>query len=691
MAIIIDFSGSMNNESDIWNCESYLGSYINQSNNPDTVVPAFGHYSNASAGLVSTLSSPGGSSNMTAPNAGMPAMEDSYYQTNSTQSSVVAFTAAPSSYGTQPMGDIPVYVNNAASGSFAQTPNNLFNTSYTTSVPNNSAAESFENGTPSVGSQGSSNNALAGYDKLYLARIPTAPSGRNNLGVNGFSGFTTGPKYYGKTFFQWPPDPRANKDWRQLYFTDASNNPVVNNTSLFTTTGWNLPVNGATNYHINYAKILNWIKNVGPNPFPSQLIAGQVLYYNSIPTDVPAAAYDHSQPNSNITDPTVRFWKEYIDYVVGSWRDPFGNVQTPGSPSMSYGPDFTWGTVQVSARPTGTPPNGSKLAYMNYADNPPRPRHRLWFGPMTMLQFIADTGLNPGTARDVSTFSTKLGIASVLQDIQLNHPNDQVSLILFDRPQYQNEPPNGQFTQAFYNLNRNYSAMINSLWYPPNSTSTTLVRPWDTNATQTPHSWGDYVGNTATQHALMLAYNQFSGSSTLSGLNAGGLGRVGAKRLVIVETDGMANTNTSAGFTNSGVNSFYNIQPGQTISAAGYDQTALLQVVQAMCNTSAGVAGTANSAVANPGLPGFATPSKPVVVHTIAFGIVFEIATATQTNCVGLLQAISQIGGTVFPAASNDPTNGYKWCIGGLANRVQLLQQAFSKVMDDGNSVSLIQ
>ena len=189
----------------------------------------------------------------------------------------------------------------------------------------------------------------------------------------------------------------------------------------------------------------------------------------------------------------------------------------------------------------------------------------------------------------------------------------------------------------------------------------------------------------------MLAYNQFSGSSTLSGLNAGGLGRVGAKKLVVLETDGMANVNDTAGFTNNGTNSYYNVQPGQTVTSAAYSQAPLLQVVQAICNTSAGVAGTPNSAVTNPGLPGFATPNKPVVVHTIAFGIVFQIASTVQTNSVGLLQAISQIGGTVFPTSSSDPANGYKWVTGDLNTRVQLLQQAFSKIMDDGNSVSLIQ
>ena len=107
----------------------------------------------------------------------------------------------------------------------------------------------------------------------------------------------------------WPPDPRSTKDWRQLYFTDVNNNPVVNNTTLWSASSqsWNSPYAGSTNYHINYKAILNWIANIGVNPFPAQLYAGHTCYYSYIPTDVPASAYDHSQPNSNITDPSQRF------------------------------------------------------------------------------------------------------------------------------------------------------------------------------------------------------------------------------------------------------------------------------------------------------------------------------------------------------------------------------------------------
>ena len=613
-----------------------------------------------------------------------------------------------------------MYLSLANPSAFAQTLNQAFgttNTNYIAAAPKGSSSltttyypDYFENGFPSdlviLYSQG--NNPFtawpsyvfpqAGYDRLYSFLIPTygippAPSGRNSTNIPLFSGYTQGPAYWGKTFFQWPPDPRPSADWRTLYFFNSNGTTGVNdNTVLWNSSGsWNYPWNGSTTYKINYKAILNWIKNIGPNVFPPMLRAGRVSYYSYIPSDVPAAAYDHSQPNSNITDPSTRFWKEYIDYCLGVWRDPYGNVWPPGNTACSYGPDFAWGTVQISPRPSGLPPFGSKLAYMNYNDNPLRPRHRMWFGPMTMLQYISDTGISPGTLRDISTYSAKLGIAAVLSDIQVNHPNDSVAIVLYNRPQYSGEPAVGKFTQPLYSLNRSYSAMTNSLWYPPNSNSAD-VTPWDPNGSQNPAADNDFIYNTATNHALMLAYNQFSGSPTVSASNAGGLGRVGAKRLVILETDGMANANTVTNFTNNGaVNSYYQTLPGQTIYGGNYDQNATLQVAQAICNTSAGVPGTANSAVANPGLPGFASSSKTVVIHTIAFGIVFEIATSTQSSAVGLLQAISQIGGTTFPSSPNDPTNGYKWCIGTLNTRVQLLQQAFANVLNDGDSVSLVQ
>ena len=48
VVILLDFSGSMNDESDLWNSDIYFGPYYGLSNNTDPLVPTFGHYSSSS-------------------------------------------------------------------------------------------------------------------------------------------------------------------------------------------------------------------------------------------------------------------------------------------------------------------------------------------------------------------------------------------------------------------------------------------------------------------------------------------------------------------------------------------------------------------------------------------------------------------------------------------------------------------
>jgi hypothetical protein len=418
------------------------------------------------------------------------------------------------------------------------------------------------------------------------------------------------------------------------------------------------------------------------------LRAGNILFYGSIPSDVPSSAYDPTQPNSAITDPDQRFWKEYIDFSIGVWQDPFGNVQTPGNPSCSIGTDFTCGSsssgtyVSITG-PDAKDPNGR--FYVAATDNPKRPRHRFWFGPMTMIQFLSDTGRLPGTSHDISMVAAKLGVAGALTDIQNNHPNDMVAMLLFSRPSYQGEPSEvGDFTTPQSCLGRNYASMINALWYPPNSTSTD-VRLWDANGQLTPRAHGDYDANTATSYGLMLAYNQFTSNSTLQGPGYGGFGRVGAQKILILETDGMANQASSAGMNNAGANqSYYLIRAGDTVTASGADPAQdALNVANNIC---------ALTTDSSNGLPGFATARKPVVIQTLAFGAVFEptASGSEAASAVSFLQQLSTIGGTVFPSSSTDPTNGYKWCIGTLAQRQAKLQQAFVNILEDTVAVVLV-
>ena len=679
VAIILDYSGSMNNESDVWNIETYNGPYKDTSNNADPVFPQWGPYApsfSPLAALQQTASTDlAGMCNVTASALGLPAMVNDYLQSaRGVTPTVPAFNLPPATFTvTNPGGD-----------------------KYLPKQGTSNAARTWQDIT------GSSGTAFQGY-----------------AAANGtFYGWTQGPGYWGKTFFIWPPDPNPSKDWRKLYFMKAGGSypnfggAMNDNTKLWSSGSWNGSPPG--NYVINYKAILAWIKAnciqsspTDPKPFPPILRAGRILYYNNVPTDVPAQAYDHTQKNASIpwTDQSQRFWKEYIDYVIGVWRDPYGNVQNPPQPACSLGGDYTCGSSTGGNGVSISGPDSSQgglypSGYIAATDNPKRPRHRFWFGPLTMIQFLSDTGLFPGTAKDISNSVAKLGINGALVDIQNNHPNDLVSMILFSRPQYSNDPPGtGAFNNVQYALSRDYQSMINSLWYPPNS-STQDVLPWDANGSQTPRAHADYNANTATKYGFMLAYNQMSSNPALAstfsnGQPVGGLGRKGSQRIFILETDGMANTDSVpvSGFANHGANqSYYHILPGDTVNGATYSDDALLQVVQAVCNRADGTPGNLPGYSNNPGYPGYSTPAKPVLVHTLAFGVIFspDAAGTEATHAVGLLQQISSIGGTVFPSSSSDPDNGYKWIIGDLTQRQTKLQKAFGIIMDQGVSVSMI-
>jgi Flp pilus assembly protein TadG len=699
VCIVLDYSGSMNNESDLWNNEAYLDNGQAAPNNPnwtsnnaETVYPLFGHYSNEkdytnynnyanllapSADSSNALSGNTliGKSNITQPVLGIPALVNDFYANNRGSPLVSAFTSYPDIYSTAPAGDNYLYKNSNGSASLNTTANPL---NYTAST----------------------NYATTVSDVVYGNSTTTKSNtwesnGYKAVTTKTFNGYTIGPRYWGMTFFMWPPDP--TNDWRKTFFSPSGSGNaggLNDNTKLWDTSGnWRDPPG---NYDINYKAILAWItaNQGGSYPiFPAQVRGGRLTIYNTIPVDVPSTAYDHTQPNYNITDPNQRFWKEYIDWTLGVWRDPDGNIQHPQTPSCSMGPDYTFGTPAINS-----PPGGGQ--YMSYTDNPKRPRHRMWFGPMTMIQYLSDTGQLPGTAHDISMYPMKNGVGGALTDIQNNHPNDLVAMILFSRPQFNNDSPGtGSFNNAQYNLTNNYPAMINSLWWPPN-TGTTDARLWDVNGLQTPHAHGDYDANTASSYGFMLAYNQFSGSSTLQsppggGPAVGGLGRRGASRLVIFETDGMANEDSvpQGGFGNGGpYNSYYHIMPTEVVNGAGYSQTNLLQVVEAICNKddSTPYAAPPSGAPTPPNYPGYATPSKPVIIQCIAFGAIFETPSSIQTNSVNLLTLISQIGQTTFPTSASDPVNGYKWCIGTLSQRQAKLQQAFLKILDSDVPVSLI-
>lgn len=685
-SLVLDYSGSMNNEGDIWVVEpEYGAANYNTPNNLDATFPKFGVYDpnySPLATLQCTSNDPRvGRCNVTQAALGIGPLVNDLFQNDIGQSAVQAFNPAPASVtNTSPGGDNYLPMKNS-----------------TTPAKNWSEIT----GSPSTG--------FNGY-----------PS---------FNGWTQGPGYWGKTFFMWPPDPRPANDWRKKFFFLADGiTPLNNDLLLFNPAGGlNSPPG---NYVINYKAILSWISAnclqsspTDSKPFPSKMRGGRILYYSQIPSDVPgsptdqgpSSAYNHMNPNRNIADQNQRFWKEYIDYTLGVWRDPQNNnIQSPVNPACSIGGYFTPGTSQagqgiVVTGPDVLDPNGR--FYVSPLDNPRRPLHTFWFGPMTMIQFMSDTGHLPGTAHDISMFTAKLGLQAAVQDISNNHPNDLVSLCMYSRPTYNANGPGGnadppgigQFNSAQINLSKDYTALVNAMYYPPGSNATTDVNSFSSNDVQTPRAHADYNANTATNYGFMLAYNQFSNTAYAPGL--AGNGRKGASRLVILETDGMANTASGATFVSSisGTtnNSYYKINtaggdqvyldnPGPAPGAPTYSSSG---AGQAACNTATKLCAQVTDTTIG---PGFSTPSKPCIIHVLAFGAVIEPVAqppVQQGRVMTLGNFISQIGGTGFPPdvnATNDP-NYYKLIIGDQPTRLSRMQQAFIKIMDSDVPCSLVQ
>jgi hypothetical protein len=167
----------------------------------------------------------------------------------------------------------------------------------------------------------------------------------------------------------------------------------------------------------------------------------------------------------------------------------------------------------------------------------------------------------------------------------------------------------------------------------------------------------------------------------------GGLGRKGAQRLIILETDGMANVATVENLANNGPNmSYYKIGPTDTVSIDGSNSPAqsAIDVAKRLCALETD----------NVNGPGFATPTKPVVLHCIAFGHVFEpTASGTEAaNAMALMQQLSAIGGTGFPSSVTDTSSPYfyKMCVGNLQQRQDKIRQAFTTILDQGVSVVLV-
>ncbi|MBX9680569.1 MAG: hypothetical protein K2X38_17575 [Gemmataceae bacterium] len=343
-----------------------------------------------------------------------------------------------------------------------------------------------------------------------------------------------------------------------------------------------------------------------------------------------------------------------------------------------------------------------RQVYMSYTDNVYRPKHQFWFGPMTWVDWLGNYNTSnfmwPGNVHEAQAWACKVGIQTAIDDIQKNSPNDFIGMTFFSTPSY-SAAGGGRHNRAIVPLGRNYQQLKDSLWFPPTTVTGTAteITPYDADFNQVPRA----NGGTAPGMGFMISFNQLSSSvdnlrlyatpTTIYRGNAGGLGRKGAQRIIIFETDGAPNTAATANFVNSGKDSYYQVRikepsdlsSGSNVewpSGPGYSNNDVYNVVKQVCALD----------TANP--PGHSTVRKPVEVYPIGYGSTFDPAnpTSAQTAALGFMQNVAYYGNT---ASDTSGSSFPDWAriYGTNDQRVSRMQAAFTKIMQSGVQVTLIE
>lgn len=448
--------------------------------------------------------------------------------------------------------------------------------------------------------------------------------------------------------------------------------------------------NGASNtrgyYTINYRAIIAWLKSpMTPKVLPTNLRAGRIKYYGSMPDDLRTTA------GGDADDKT--FLRNYIHWVLGirefnnAYAAANGSYATPtGVGSVENRNPF--GTISVSTTaPTQFDPNGAAApaaqprAYMNYGDNINRPRMQFWFGPYTLTTMFnpgGQSGVVSPALREGARWQLGAAVNSVLDDIRNNHPNDYCGITGYSTRNY----TYSDYDIPMAPMSQDWFTLKNSLFFRRQVVATLKANAADPieNRVFDGSFNPDYnkiwslpvaQGGTDPQTGMAVAYNLLSSADTATlpitrtsdgvavlayGNPANGYrGRRGTNKIIVFETDGEPNQNPTWGLspsTGGGANTKY-IAGGGTdevwpedsanINAAGRRAIAIVKRIVALTT-------------ADP--PGFSLSNSPARVYSIGFGAIFDgwpthgSMSGAGQNAHRFLLRVQQMGNTSSKGAT---------------------------------------
>ncbi len=517
-----------------------------------------------------------------------------------------------------------------------------------------------------------------------------------NYVVDNYNSAGSGSNYPGTT----------PADWRIRFFG------TNDNTKLFQTSGSNkgsLNLPGSLTYTINYNEILRWLTS-SQDPFPTQMRAGRIKYYGSIPT-----AITGSWPSYGSTD--QRFWKESIDYMLGFWQTSSTGYQDI-SAMAGLGGDFNWGTPSLSSAPSST-------QYMNYTDIPNRPRLRLWFGPMNMTDFLQNYNtytnvgpayfMQPGDSYEAPLYNGKQSFLAAVTTMQNNHPNDWFTVVPYSWPRSSASTVFGRFNCVMCPLGTNYNYASSALLFPfstinaDGTCNNTEITPYDAdtktslvpsaNFMDTPRADGD----TCFAMALMHCYNQFaitpSSDTTLRTFvtntpitfptaMAGGMGRKGAQKVIIFETDGMANCSATASLVWDPTHTYQYFQIRYDMNKPYSSEYPSINPVDINDSGVLGQLYGSSSSLITTLYNTYNTSRNPFKLYPIGFGPVFAGSDATSATTT-LTNMQNYATNPTNPPTTSLPTNQI---ITGSGSTMQTnMTAAFTSILQNGVQIALIQ
>jgi Flp pilus assembly protein TadG len=485
-------------------------------------------------------------------------------------------------------------------------------------------------------------------------------------------------------------------DWRIRFFGTNDNTKIFNASGSLNPPGSTGMWPGLTSSQAvvaTYNEILRWLAS-STDPFPTQLRAGRVKYYTSIPAPTATSTgtwpptytggITGSYPSWGGTD--QRFWVESINYMLGYFQTGTTSYQDV-SAMAGYGSDFTWGTQLTSAPPAVLAAGaGVNNRYMNYTDNPARGLLRLWMGPLNMVDYLQSYNMaanvnnyffmQPGDSYEAPLYTGKEGFAAAIQTMKANHPNDWFSLAPYSWPRSGANTGSGRFNCVSCPMGTNYAYATSALFFPystinaDGSPNKTEITPYDVDPATSAVPSANFVdtpradGDTCFAMALMLCYNQFAvtqtSDNTLRGFvsstpitfppgMAGGQGRKGAQKVIIFETDGLANCDATATLVSAGTYKYYQIRydmnnPNSseypTVNPSYINDPAVLSHVYSLVDQLKADYGTTRN---------------PFRLYTLGFGPVF--AGPDAPSALSTLQTMQFHAGTQSSAATPLPSN----------------------------------